>query len=93
MSKVTQSHLSLTLCVTDMKREDMIIPIDPFQEASTFTIAERLKPLTQLRFGKLAVKENPVICEQIGIKPQPYPTKVLFKNGKIVDIIDSRNRK
>ena len=65
----------------------MVIPIDPTQAESTFIVAERLKHLTQLSFGKMETKTNSVISEELGIKPNPHATKVLFQDGKVVEII------
>ena len=70
-----------------MSNKDMTIPIDPTQAKCTFMVAEKLKHLSQLRFGKIEAKSNPVISKELEIEANPRATKVLFKNGKVVDTI------
>ena len=76
--------------ISDMSRQDMMIPMDPTHAACTFTVAEKLKHIiSQLKFGKIETKKNPVISEEIGIKASPHASKVLFKDGKVIDIINA----
>ena len=71
-----------------MSRKDMVIPMDPTHAKSTFMVAEKLLHLTMLKFGKIEAKANPIISEKLKIIPTAHATKVLFKNGKVMDTVD-----
>ena len=64
----------------------MVIPIGRPQLECTFLVAKKLKHLSQLKFGKIETKINPVISKEIGIEPTPFATKVLFQDGKVIAI-------
>ncbi|KAL5267274.1 hypothetical protein ACHWQZ_G004343 [Mnemiopsis leidyi] len=75
-----------------MSRKDMVIPMDPTHARSTFIVAEKLSHLKMLKFGKIETKANPVTSQELKIIPAAHATKVLFKNGKVVDMVDRTSR-
>ena len=66
----------------------MAIPTDPTTTTSTFVVAEDNPAADLLKFGKIETKSNSIIANKIGVRKSTYPTKLLFREGKIIDIID-----